>query len=186
MAAFVAELQRWGRRINLVGSIDIEAIKVHVTDSLAAAAALPRGATVVDLGSGAGFPGIPIAIARPDLSVTLVEIRERRVHFLRHVVRALGLSVRVLRCDIGDPTDDGFDIAVVRAVAAFPGVLILAEPWLAAEGECWIWTREDAASHGLEGARELRIGDGRERGRIVQVSKRMIPRGTHLSKIVRK
>ena len=59
----------------------------HVEDSLAAADCLPEGSEIVDLGSGAGFPGVPLALSRPDLRVTLVEIRERRVNFLRHVVR---------------------------------------------------------------------------------------------------
>ena len=77
MHRFLAELARWAPRTNLVGSSEPAALARHVEDSLAVAGYLPDGARVVDLGSGAGFPGIPIAIARPDLLVTLVEIRER-------------------------------------------------------------------------------------------------------------
>ena len=69
--------------MNLVGSTAPEEIELHIRDSLAAAAQLPAGCALVDLGSGAGFPGIPIALARPDVRVTLVETRERRVSFLR-------------------------------------------------------------------------------------------------------
>ena len=164
---YVEEIQRLGRRLNLVGSLEAEDIRVHVSDSLAGSPALPAGARVVDLGSGAGFPGIPLAIARADVDFTLVEIRERRVHFLRHAVRACGLSCRVIRQKIESPSER-FDIALARAVAAPAVVLRMAAPWLVAAGELWLWTRETDQSLGVPVLRSIEITS--DRGRILCVA----------------
>jgi 16S rRNA (guanine527-N7)-methyltransferase len=137
---FLAELRRWAPRTNLVGSTDSVALDRHVSDSLAAAEWLPTSARVVDLGSGAGFPGIPLAIARPDLDLTLVEIRERRVHFLRHVTRSLRLDCSIERRRIEDPLPEPFDFALLRAVAPPAVAAGLASPWLSETGEAWIWS----------------------------------------------
>ncbi len=69
----------------------------HVLNSAAVAEAVPEDARVVDIGSGAGLPGIPLALARPDLTLTLVEPMARRVEFLEDVVAALGTEWRVVR-----------------------------------------------------------------------------------------
>ena len=142
-----------------------EALRNHVEDSLSAAPELPDGARVVDLGSGAGFPGVPIAIARPDLAIVLVEIRERRVHFLRHVVRELGLGVEVLRESIDRAPDVGFDVALVRALAPPERALEMASPWLVSSGEIWIWTK-GSIPVGFEEVGAVSLG---ERGRIAKV-----------------
>lgn len=92
----------------------------HVLNSAAAASLIDAGASVVDIGSGAGLPGIPLAIARSDLSVTLVEPLERRVTFLLEVVDALGLSwCRVVRGRADEVVADcgGADVVTSRAVA---------------------------------------------------------------------
>ena len=137
---YLAELREWGSRANLVGSTDPVALDRHVSDSLAGRDHLPEGARVVDLGSGAGFPGLPLAIARPDLEVVLVEIRERRVHFLRHVVRRLGLRCGVERRRIEDLPERPFDFALLRAVARPPLAFAMAEGWVRPGGEVWIWS----------------------------------------------
>jgi 16S rRNA (guanine527-N7)-methyltransferase len=122
LAAYRAELARWGERMNLVGSTDDAALDRHFEDSLFAAGEIPAGARVADLGSGAGFPGLPIAIARPDVHVTLVEIREKRVAFLRHVVRTLGLDVEVRQTSLATPpAGERFELVLLRAVAAPEG-----------------------------------------------------------------
>ena len=119
----------------------------------------------MDLGSGAGFPGVPIAIARPDLAIVLVEIRERRVHFLRHVVRELGLGVEVLRASIDEAPDVGFDVALVRALAPPERALEMASPWLVSSGQIWIWTKAPIPA-GFEEVGAVSLG---ERGRIAKV-----------------
>jgi 16S rRNA (guanine527-N7)-methyltransferase len=169
ISRFLAELSLWARRMNLVGSTEPEALRRHVEDSLAAADVLPRAARVVDLGSGAGFPGIPLAIARPDLDLTLVEIRERRSHFLRHVVRSLDLRCRIERRRIQEPMAEPFDYALLRAVAPPPAAAELAAAWVSESGETWIWSGPDGDFDArrlkgsiplASGGRILRIGSG--------------------------
>ncbi len=97
----------------------------HVLNCAVAAALLPTGASVADVGSGAGLPGIPLAIARPDCMLILVEPLLRRTLYLAEVVAALDLpNVRVLRGRaedvvgaLGDGAQDGADVVTSRAVA---------------------------------------------------------------------
>jgi len=172
LAEFLRELSRWGERMNLVGSTDAAAMARHVEDALAAAPHLPPGAAVVDLGSGAGFPGVPIAIARRDLRVTLVEIREKRVAFLRHVVRTLGLAAEVLRVSIEDAPEEPFDIALLRAVAPPQKSAELARSWVHDQGEVWIWAGAGAE---IPGALPVPLASG---GAILRVPAAVISRGT--------
>lgn len=92
-------LARWAARINLTGFRSQEEIARRlILDAVALATALPRFESLADLGSGAGFPGLPIALLRPEARVTLVEARQRPHHFQRAVARQLGLgNVRPLR-----------------------------------------------------------------------------------------
>jgi 16S rRNA (guanine527-N7)-methyltransferase len=172
---YLEEIGKWGARTNLVGSTDSDALRLHVGESLAAVRHLPPDARVVDLGSGAGFPGLPLLIARPDLRITLVEARERRLHFLRHVVRMLSLECAVVRCRIEDPPVGAFDYALLRAVAPVRRALRLAAPWLASGGEIWIWTREEAAAAGAAYLGEISLGG---RGRILRARAAAVSRGT--------
>lgn len=101
----------------------------HILNSAVLADAVPAGATVADVGSGAGLPGIPLAIARPDLSVTLIEPLLRRATFLQEAVDRLGLAqVTVLRSrgeDLhrSEVVAPGFDVVTSRAVSALPQLL---------------------------------------------------------------
>ena len=106
----------------------------HILNSAVVAEAVPRGARVLDVGSGAGLPGIPVALARPDLAVTLLEPMARRCAFLTEVVTALGLGDRVevvrgrapdaagllsagARSGVAAPAAAGFDVVLARALA---------------------------------------------------------------------
>jgi 16S rRNA (guanine527-N7)-methyltransferase len=172
IAEYVRELARWGERMNLVGSTDSTAISRHVADALEAVPHLSQGISVVDLGSGAGFPGLPIAIARRDLRVSLVEIREKRIAFLRHIVRMLDLDVEVRRESIEVAPVDVFDVALLRAVAAPERSLGLARPWVRDEGEIWIWAGSGVS---LPGARPIALASG---GAILRVPAAVFSRGT--------
>lgn len=158
--------------MNLVGSTDEAALARHFEDSLFAAAEIPAGARVADLGSGAGFPGLPIAIARRDVRVTLVEIREKRVAFLRHVVRTLGLGVEVRQTSLDDAPDDPFDVVLLRAVAPPAESARIGLRWVRAGGEIWIWAGPAAE---LPGARPVALPSG---GAILRIHAAALSRGT--------
>jgi 16S rRNA (guanine527-N7)-methyltransferase len=96
----------------------------HVLNSAALAEAVPAGARVVDVGSGAGLPGIPLGLARPDLTLTLVEPMARRVEFLQDVVTALGTPWRIVRGRAEERSVvravGPVDVVTARAVAPLP------------------------------------------------------------------
>jgi 16S rRNA (guanine527-N7)-methyltransferase len=96
----------------------------HVLNSAALAEVVPAGARVVDVGSGAGLPGIPLGLARPDLTLTLVEPMARRVEFLTDVVTALGTPWRIVRGRAEERSVvravGPVDVVTARAVAPLP------------------------------------------------------------------
>ena len=116
LAARAELVADWGSRINLTGHRTREAVARRlILDAAALWAALhAESDSLADLGSGAGFPGLPVAILEPAVEVVLVEARERRHHFQRHVIRELGLlNVRPIRArhEEVDPTPSGAVIA---------------------------------------------------------------------------
>jgi len=127
-------LVKWQNTTRLVGSSDVRWIVDNVIlDSLLFAKVLPNDARrVLDLGSGAGVPGIPLAIALPHLDMTLVEARRRRASFLSHVIRELQLSrVRVVHNRLSEtniPHDlfGAFDAVVMRCAGDCDSVIPLA------------------------------------------------------------
>ena len=130
----------------------------HVTDSLRPLACIPDQATLADLGSGGGLPGIPIAIARPDTTVTLVEARRRRVAFLELAIDTLGLpNVQVLASRVED-APLRVSGCTARALAPAVEAWRLASPLLPRGGFLIYWAgrswdrrqMEDLAGMGLE------------------------------------
>ncbi|MDQ1464450.1 MAG: rRNA (guanine527-N7)-methyltransferase [Actinomycetota bacterium] len=110
----------------------------HLLNCVAAAALIPMGSSVVDLGSGAGLPGIVLAIARPDLTITLVESMLRRTAFLEVVVADLGLSgvqVRRARAEELKKPRLQADVVSARAVAPVDRLVALAAPLLRPGGQ---------------------------------------------------
>ncbi|NND44415.1 MAG: 16S rRNA (guanine(527)-N(7))-methyltransferase RsmG [Xanthomonadales bacterium] len=92
MLVYMAELRRWNRRYNLVSGADMPALVTrHLLDSLAVLPWVGPG-RLLDVGTGAGLPGLVLAIARPDLECTLLDSAGKKTRFLRHVVRATGLD----------------------------------------------------------------------------------------------
>ena len=93
LARYALLLLEWNARVNLVSRQDTARIlDYHLVDSLAANALLPAGVRAADVGSGAGLPGIPLALVRPDVGMLLVESSGRKATFLDHAVRELGLA----------------------------------------------------------------------------------------------
>ena len=140
LAGYVALLLQWNKRINLLSRRDIDRIwPRHVLDSLSI---LPfiAGPRILDLGSGGGLPGIPLAIAAPQLSFTLLDRSERKTRFLEHVALRLGLANVIVRCaDIRGraSTDDGATGAGEKAAMSCIVSRAVAEPvriWQMARG----------------------------------------------------
>jgi 16S rRNA (guanine527-N7)-methyltransferase len=120
LSIFYEELRRWARRVSLIGpGAAEEVIERHFAESLRPLALLGRG-RLLDVGSGAGFPGLALAAAVPDLDVVLVERRERKVAFLRAVARRAGVAVEVLEGDLSKtlPALEGprVDFVTLRAI----------------------------------------------------------------------
>ena len=113
---------------------------LHLLDSLAGVAGLEAG-TVVDVGTGAGFPGVPLAIARPSVRVTLLDSLGKRVDFLRESCRELGLEnvecVHGRAEEFAGERRERFDLAVSRAVAALPMLCELCLPLVKVGGAFW-------------------------------------------------
>lgn len=124
-------LRKWQRSINLVGRstlADLE--RRHLDDSLQLLPLLPAGArTLIDLGSGAGFPGLVIAAERPDLAVTLVEADQRKAAFLIEVARTIAPNAIVKAVRIEALTPFAVDVVTARAVAPLPKLLSWAAPF---------------------------------------------------------
>ncbi len=116
-AEYLALLVRWNARVNLTAIRDEEGIlSRHFVESIACARALPAGiSTLLDFGSGGGFPGIPIALCRPEIAVTLAESQGKKAAFLQEAVRVLGLSTKV-HSQRAELLPTQFDCVTLRAV----------------------------------------------------------------------
>jgi 16S rRNA (guanine527-N7)-methyltransferase len=108
---------RWNVRVNLTAIRDEDGIlSRHFVESIACARALPAGiVTLLDFGSGAGFPGIPIALCRPEIAVTLAESQGKKAAFLQEAVRVLGISAKV-HAQRAELLPTPFDCVTLRAV----------------------------------------------------------------------
>lgn len=141
MGRHARELMQWNRVTNLTAITDpLEVAVKHYVDALAAAPWIGEGARILDAGSGAGFPGIPLKIVRPDLSIALVDSVRKKVSFLKHAIRTLGLSdidaVHGRLEDLGrSPIHHAiYDLVVCRAFSSLENFASLALPFLALGG----------------------------------------------------
>jgi len=136
------EMLRWATHMNLTAFRSAEAIVRHgFLDALACAVLIaPEVRRVLDIGSGAGFPGIPLALARPGVAFTLIEASRKKISFLRHIVRTLGLTNATVvqgRAELlagSTPLAGAFDLALARAVAPPAEQARLVRPYLAQGG----------------------------------------------------
>jgi len=140
-------LLRWNKKINLTRITNLQdAIRYHYCESLYLATRLPSGPLrVVDIGSGAGFPGIPVAIFRPECLVDLVESHQRKAVFLREAARGL-TNVRVL-ARRAEAVTDSYDWTISRAVRPDDVLELNLAPHVAvlgAEGEGLPWGEKRA------------------------------------------
>lgn len=137
LLAYLALLDRWNRTYNLTAIRDPgDMVTLHLLDSLAMHPYVRDIATLADLGTGAGLPGIPLAIAVPALRVTLVESNGKKARFLREAVRVLGLAnARVVEARAEAVAEPGaFDAITARALATLADILALGGHLLKPEG----------------------------------------------------
>lgn len=154
-------LLKWNKSVNLTAITDpAEVVEKHVLDSLAIAPFVPSG-SLLDAGTGAGFPGLPIGIVRPDLEVVLVDSVQKKVAFLKNVLAELKLpKVRALAVRLeGDPAAENLPrvhCAVARAYAAPAQWLALADSYVLPGGIalCMLGSSDDDVP---EAVGELRL-----------------------------
>lgn len=126
LATWLDRLIEWNQKLDLTAARSIdELLDLMVVDALILSANIERNARVVDVGSGAGAPGLPLALLRPDLSLTLVEPLVKRVSFMRTVIGALGTPNVQIVHGRGESLEETFDVAISRATLAPPDWLTL-------------------------------------------------------------
>jgi 16S rRNA (guanine527-N7)-methyltransferase len=131
------ELGRWGKRINLTAILDPDdMIAAHVLDSLAVRPLL-EGPQIIDIGTGAGFPGLPLAIAEPNIEFTLLDGNGKKISFVNHMIGELGLSNAVAVKARAEDYAPGnrFDTVIARALATVPRLIELSAHLVREDGQ---------------------------------------------------
>ncbi|MCX8117361.1 MAG: 16S rRNA (guanine(527)-N(7))-methyltransferase RsmG [Desulfobacterota bacterium] len=138
---YLRELLKWNRKMNLTAiRSEKEIVVKHFIDSLAVVPHLSGATALLDIGSGAGFPGLPIKMVMPDLEVVLLESVQKKVHFQSHVIRILRLQgVKAIHGRAQDEEVLGywegrFDAVVARAFSDLKTLLRLGNPFLKSKG----------------------------------------------------
>ncbi len=161
-------LVEWNEKMNLTAITDPEGIVLkHFVDSLTALPLLPKGKfSLIDVGTGAGFPGLPLAILRDDMQLTLLDSLNKRLIFLEEVCRAVGVSATRIhaRAEEGGRNPDlrdAFDVATARAVAGLPVLCELCLPFVKVGGRFLALKGPDAPREKEEAARAVKTLGGR-------------------------
>jgi 16S rRNA (guanine527-N7)-methyltransferase len=154
----------------------------HILNSAVVAELVRPGDKVADVGSGAGLPGIPMAIARPDAQFVLIEPMERRSTWMLEVVEDLGLkNVRVLRSRAEDVTEQDFDIVTARAVAALDKLLKMCVP-LIKPGGALIALKGSKAAEEITNSKKLEKKLGISSFEILVCGEKFLPEPTSVVK----
>jgi len=150
LAAYLELLQRWNQRMNLTAVRNLEELaRVHIAESLRCGQLLPSGiTTLLDFGSGAGLPGIPILLLRPEIAVTLAESQSKKASFLREALRVLDVpQTEVYAGRVEDlPQAQQWDGVSLRAVDKMDLALAEASRRVRAAGWCAVLTTEERAA----------------------------------------
>ncbi|MBX3499759.1 MAG: 16S rRNA (guanine(527)-N(7))-methyltransferase RsmG [Alphaproteobacteria bacterium] len=183
LQTYAALLRKWQRSINLVGRSTLDDLeRRHFDDSLQLLGLLPENTrTLIDLGSGAGFPGLVIAAERPEIAVTLVEADQRKAAFLIEVARAIApnASVKAARIEALEPFP--VDVVTARALAPLPKLLAWAAPFATDPAICLFHKGVNVDSELTEAARDWmmdvqRVPSATEPGASILRISRLRPR----------
>ena len=155
---FAEEIKKWSRKINITAITDDEGIAVkHFIDSLSLLKVVHAPGRLLDIGSGAGFPGIPVKIAVPDLEIVSVDAVVKKISFQKQAVRLLNLvrfSATHVRAETLDTTyPEYFDWVVSRAFSDLPSFVAMAMPLLKDDGRI-------VAMKGRNAAEEISAAEG--------------------------
>jgi len=138
---YLEELLKWNQKINLTTIRTEKGILLkHFLDSLSVCPYLSKTSSLLDVGSGAGFPGIPLKIVRDNLEITLIDSVRKKVDFQRHIIRMLGLKGieaihgRAQDKEILQSMGGRFDLVISRAFADLQTLLLLSFPFLKKDG----------------------------------------------------
>jgi len=188
---YLATFEVWRRRIRLTSERDAGVlIERHVIDSFAAVPELPPRGRVIDIGSGAGFPGLILGCLRPDLELLLIDSRRKRVSFLLDAIRAVGLpNTRALELRAEDAAKDAALAAsgavVIARALRLDAFVALGVPLLAAHGRLIAMHTPAVAraagavaeAHGLQvvATREYALADGVQRAIFVLAREKFPP-----------
>lgn len=186
--SYMSLLKDWNERVNLTSIIeDKEIIIKHFIDSLSIVPYLEsKGTTLADLGTGAGFPGLPVKIVRRDVDVTLMDSLLKRLSFLEEVISTLELeNIRTVHGraeDLGQNPDfrEKFDVVTARAVAEMPVLLEYCLP-LVKTGGIFIAMKGSQVEEELDGSKKALSTLG---GEIVKVDKINLPDLGHERNII--
>jgi 16S rRNA (guanine527-N7)-methyltransferase len=166
MALHVQLLLEWNQRTNLTAITDPLHVAVkHCLDAIAPLHLLPEEGALLDIGTGGGFPGIPLKIMRPDLDMTLIDSVRKKISFVNHVIRQLHLprieALHVRAQDLAGQTDRKarYQVVVCRALTDLTTAVSLALPLLAPQGRLIAYQGpNDSSAEGLvEDAPDLRM-----------------------------
>lgn len=153
---FAQMLLEWNQRFNLTAITDPEEVAVkHFIDSMAAIAHIPETGSLLDIGSGGGFPGLVIAIFRPSVSITSIDSVRKKISFQQHLIRTLNLSsARALHTRAENLPEENmrYDVIVSRALGSLDMFLKLSLPMLSEEGRVVAYrgVTDDAAEEEIE------------------------------------
>jgi len=134
-------IKKWNSKINLTSvTDDSEIIVKHFLDSLTVSEFITDGPNILDIGTGAGFPGVPIAIVRESLNITVLDSREKRIFFINEVLRELDLSNVKTVSGRAEDSNNGvsrinFDYVLTRAVGDIKEMINLSVPYLNEKGK---------------------------------------------------